>query len=542
MSYAHYLLQVNIYLVVFYAFYKWLLAKETYFVLNRFYLVLAGGLSLVIPFIRLEWLLNREATKQVYSTVSWEMVLDKTTQISNQTDRFSMGQLVTYIYLAGVVFCVGRLIYNFIQIKRSIKLAKSGAAFVFFKKKIIDADLPQHRVVDMHEQAHIKQWHTIDVLFFEILGIIVWINPVIYLFKRDVKNIHEYLADEMAADFQGDKAEYALLLLSKSFGVSPNTLATGFFKKSLIKKRIYMLHRERSKKTAVLKYGIAIPLLAIFVVLSSATVRKNEELIQLSEQIPMDKSINRVMDMIEEPNNQLSKAVLDEASHAVDESAKRTEQVLVSPRIKKSRDAEVKKLDEDLQVHDFTSLDKAPEYPGGVANLYKFLGSNIKYPELAQRNKVQGKVFLSFLVEKDGRLDDIKVIKGLGSGLDEEALRVLKESPKWNPGSVNGQPVRVRYHINVNFSLNNEEASFSRIRIRGKVKEPEQTYLSDGRVDASNAPLYFVNGVKVEEPLAINNLNPNDISSISVLKDNSATVLYGPEAKNGVILISTKAK
>ena len=73
---------------------------------------------------------------------------------------------------------------------------------------------------------------------------------------------------------------------------------------------------------------------------------------------------------------------------------------------------------------------------------------------MAQENNVQGKVFLSFVVEKDGKLTDIQVTRGLGSGTDEEAIRVLKASPRWNPGIQNGKPVRVKYNINVNFTLN----------------------------------------------------------------------------------------
>jgi len=109
---------------------------------------------------------------------------------------------------------------------------------------------------------------------------------------------------------------------------------------------------------------------------------------------------------------------------------------------------------DDNQVYDFVSIEKQPEFPGGLAKFYKYLGNAIKYPPMAQENNVQGKVFLSFVVEKDGKLTDITVTRGLGSGTDEEAIRVLKASPRWNPGIQNGKPVRVKYNINVNFTLN----------------------------------------------------------------------------------------
>ena len=109
---------------------------------------------------------------------------------------------------------------------------------------------------------------------------------------------------------------------------------------------------------------------------------------------------------------------------------------------------------DDNQVYDFVSIEKQPEFPGGLPKFYKYLSGAIKYPPMAQENNVQGKVFLSFVVEKDGKLTDITVTRGLGSGTDEEAIRVLKASPRWNPGIQNGKPVRVKYNINVNFTLN----------------------------------------------------------------------------------------
>jgi len=110
---------------------------------------------------------------------------------------------------------------------------------------------------------------------------------------------------------------------------------------------------------------------------------------------------------------------------------------------------------DDNKVYDFVSIEKVPEYPGGMPAFYKYLGSAIKYPPMAQENNVQGKVSLSFVVERDGSLTDITVIRGPGSGTNEEAVRVLKASKRWIPGIQNGKPVRVKYNIQVNFTLSN---------------------------------------------------------------------------------------
>lgn len=114
---------------------------------------------------------------------------------------------------------------------------------------------------------------------------------------------------------------------------------------------------------------------------------------------------------------------------------------------------QAKAQDNPNKVYDFTSLEKAPDFPGGIKKFYEFLGREIKYPEVARKNSTQGKVFASFVVEKNGTLTDIEITRSLTKETDDEALRVLNKSPRWNPGLLNGVPVRVKYNINVNFSM-----------------------------------------------------------------------------------------
>ncbi|MEO6149206.1 MAG: TonB family protein [Mucilaginibacter sp.] len=119
-------------------------------------------------------------------------------------------------------------------------------------------------------------------------------------------------------------------------------------------------------------------------------------------------------------------------------------------------DADVKQVIEADPNQIFTAVEQVPEFPGGLSAFGKYLSNNIKYPAVARENNVQGRVFLTFVVEKDGALTDIKVLRSLGSGTDEEAIRVLKKSPKWKPGIQNGRPVRVQYNIPIAFNLASE--------------------------------------------------------------------------------------
>ncbi len=109
----------------------------------------------------------------------------------------------------------------------------------------------------------------------------------------------------------------------------------------------------------------------------------------------------------------------------------------------------------DSDIFSVDAIQKYPEFPGGQDAFIKFLRKNLRYPGMAAENGIQGKVILSFIIEKNGNLSQIKVIRGIGSGCDQEAVRVLSRSPQWDPGIQNNQPVRVAYTLPINFSLSN---------------------------------------------------------------------------------------
>ena len=101
----------------------------------------------------------------------------------------------------------------------------------------------------------------------------------------------------------------------------------------------------------------------------------------------------------------------------------------------------------------FTVVEKQPEFPGGTAELFKYLSKAIKYPVIAQENGIQGRVVCSFVVNRDGSIVDIQVMRGVDPSLDKEAIRVISEMPKWKPGEQRGKPVRVRFILPVQFRL-----------------------------------------------------------------------------------------
>lgn len=614
MTWAHYLLQVNIYLVIFYAFYKLLLDKETYFMLNRIYLIAAGMLSLVIPFLRPEWFIRQPATQQIKISVDQlNMMMAQGTVSPDEGLNLNPVQILVGIYLIGILFFLGRFIFQLFAVRKLVRTKPSGSAFSFFSKKIIDPEIQEFETIQTHEEIHVRQYHTADVLFFELLGILVWCNPIIYFYKTTVKNIHEYLADEEAVRIQGDAESYSILLLSQALGVDQHVLTNRFFNKSLIKKRIFMLHKQRSRKIAILKYGLFLPLFAVTLLLSSATISKNENLKAVAEEITVpvaqaassiqlfkpkaiiqpennggwNKFYNYLSRTVKYPKlayqyqlqgNVLIKFTLTSGvvsgistgallGQGCDAEVMRTIMNFddfksvdnghytikvafrlpgVNTRVKNNvsstpkgytalntititssaKSGEIAELPQDQRIYDFVSLDKQPGFPGGMDKFYTYIKAGIRYPKEAIEKNIQGKVFLSFIVEDDGQLSDIKVTRGIGGGADEEAVRLLSASPKWTPGTAEGHPVKVKYNIPITFALNNGSgSSVTAVQIT-----PKPLYVIDGKI------------VSDQEDFKLKNINPNDIESMSILKDEEAIKKFGDAAKNGVILITTKKK
>jgi TonB family protein len=519
MNLAHYLLQVNIYLIVFYGFYRLLLDRETYFMLNRLYLTSAAFFSLLIPFIRLDWFTALPVTQNVSIGVSQMYMVGLN---DNASSGLTWGSSIALLYITGVCLFLARFVMQLLAIRKLLQSVPTGAAFSFFNKLVIHEQLPQQDVISKHEQIHMRQMHSLDVIFLELLGVFTWFNPVIYLYKQSIKNIHEYLADEEAAQYQGDKQQYSLLLLSSAFGVDPNTLTNSFFNKSMIKKRITMLHKEKSRRTAILKYGLFLPLFGLTLILSSATISKNESIRVAAESIPLDQPLK----VVEE---------------ALPTTITKPEQQAAFVMPQKGT-----QMNQD-KVYDFTSVDTAPKFPGGMEKFYMYVGKTIKYPQQAVKNNVQGKVFLSFIVEKDGRLTEIHVDKPLGAGTDEEAVRVLKSSPRWSPGLKDHKPIRVKYNMPISFALgggpvSEPQKSVNVVRINPESNQDTLRKTTNGvkiRANAKAQPIYIIDGVKATSE-TIQKLDTKNIESVNVFKGAAAEKMIAGSTNNGVIVIKTK--
>ncbi len=635
MNWWHYLILANLYLAMFYGFYLLLLRKETYFMLNRVYLVSAAILSFFIPMIQSEWVQNLFITQKVQRTIYY---IDPgfIYQVSAQADNgFTMAQFFTTVYWAVAMLLLARLFYRFVKLKRLIQSEETGQAFSFFGNIKVDENLPEKEIIRQHEQLHVRHLHSADVLLFEALTILNWFNPVIYLYRKSIKHNHEFMADQNAISFGVDKSDYAMLLLSQQMGVQPNLLVNSFFNQSLLKQRIMMLHKNPSKKSALLKYGLSAPLFGLMLVFTSATVSREKTILKITEQINSDEplrevavnltpELNVVSDIsakvnspvtagqklrgkVVDPNGEpLSGVSVDyakkhigfitdkegnftipnyEEGDLINFSLKKgfgdvkrgfsnvtgklsivvlhavTEVILIPPAAKA-----------DSVPVSFARVEKLPSFPGGEAAFGNYLAKSIRYPKEARDQKITGRVIVTFVVETDGKLTGIKVLRDIGGGCGAEAIRVLSECPDWNPGLQNGKPVRVAYTMPVNFTLAsdaiknnslqgkvnfmNEDSVVKRAKAARLDNIDNMTMSGFGGKDSARQrppadavriqtkvmgidPVYFVDGKEVDKVM-LQVINRNDIESISVLNGKSATVKYGDKGKDGVVEITTK--
>lgn len=276
MNWWQYLLLVNLYLLLFYGFYSLLLRKETFFHLNRIYLVSTSIFSFLIPVIHSDWVKSLFITQKVEHTLYTYGASILIYRLKNiQEHHITIGQILTVTYAMGAAVLITRFVWQMVSLKKIIdEPEESTGAFSFFRSIKLGENLDNLEIITAHEQAHANQWHTVDVLLIEAVAIINWFNPIVYLYRLEIKHIHEYIADRHALENGIDKAEYAMLLLNQTLK-TPHELVTPFFNHSLLKQRIIMLQKSRSRRTALLKYGLSAPLFIMMMILGSVTISKS---------------------------------------------------------------------------------------------------------------------------------------------------------------------------------------------------------------------------------------------------------------------------
>ena len=275
MNWLYYLLEANLYLCVFYAGYCLFLNKETHYTLNRIYLLLSCVISFVLPVVQIGWLKPVEtATKTI--VIIPQTAYQTTVQKLTVQPTLTFNDILVYAYILGTIVLTTVLFIRLYQLVKLTKATKtlvndkykliniegSNTAFSFFNYLFIGTKTQANNIIIRHELVHIRQKHSVDIVFLELIKIINWFNPLVYLLQISLKTIHEYIADEQTAAQESDALSYSSFLVSNAYGLNGSPLAHSFFNYNLLKKRIIMLNQKRSGKLARLKYLVAVPICA----------------------------------------------------------------------------------------------------------------------------------------------------------------------------------------------------------------------------------------------------------------------------------------
>ena len=369
--------------------------------------------------------------------------------------------------------------------------------YAFFPNENVDADIMRHEI------SHIAHHHSWDILFAELMMILQWFNPFIYRYKKELQSLHEYQADRDVVATGIDKKNYMMLILQQCTAVDFSGMSNNF---SLIltKKRIKMITKNEKAKGLWWRLLATLPVLAILLIANSKVAAQEQQ--SDNDVINVEMGRIEIYDDNGLPMNLSDTAIYNEDGsfirfetteaadpitgemrnkttvtfHSADGTPNENLQFhlntmerhgdttmygIDSPinissgtfklRIVTTEENSVQVLNTDNDTV-FQIVEQMPQFPGGEQALMEFVAKSVVYPEEAKEKNISGRVFVSFVVEKDGSVSNVKVLRGIGGGCDEEAVRVIKSMPKWQPGKMKGEPVRVSYQIPFNFKLDNE--------------------------------------------------------------------------------------
>lgn len=434
-----FLIKSAISLSVLLAVYHLILEKEKMHKFNRFYLLFSLAFSFIIPFITIE------VVSKIIQPVA------NTGNLPFSKGSFQITKETNYTaYLLGVIYTLITLLLSTRFIRNILKIiskTKTNTIIDYYDAKLVlvsEKNLPhtflkyifinetdyKNKNIEAelytHELAHATQKHSHDILFIEFLKTIFWFNPIFIFYKKAIQLNHEFLADEFVIHYYEDIPFYQSLLVSKA-NISKQLFLVSNLNFLVTKKRLLMMTKTTTQTKAILKQIVLIPVLAmLFYSISFKTVAM--------ENPPSHSILTKSLDS----KNKLAKITTSLEKKLIQKAT------VAKPMV------DMNNTDSNILTDSITTKTRPitksiqPEFPGGITAFYKFIGNNFKVPaEL----KSSGKLLLTFMIEKDGSLSEFEILSDIGFGTGEEAIRVLKLSPKWTPGKENDKIVRVKYSL-----------------------------------------------------------------------------------------------
>ena len=484
--------------LLFLVIYDVFLKRETFFQWNRLYLIATFILAIILPWIKIE-ALKTTVSKPFggYSEFLWNLN-DMGVPVVAQKQNFFAISWELNILFGGMAIAALIFAYKLFQIYQlrekgqvrylthytRIIIKNSEVAFSFFKAIFLGDKVmsQEHESIIQHELVHIRQGHSYDLIFFEIMRIVSWFNPLVYVYQNRISELHEFIADAQVA--KTHKKEQYQLLLTQVFQTQHISFINPFFKTSLIKKRIVMLQKAKSKSVFQLKYLVLVPLLiGILIYTSCESEIKSENLAATAYKTGTETVLELGdLDHLSEEETQQKKEFFEVAMNSKvaqtyilkDQKGQSitvitNEKGPVSVDINKDQDdKEVLSVTESRTIESnelavpFAVVDEAPIFPGCEdaenkrdcfqQSMYKHISKNFRYPVEAQEQGIQGKVNIVFLIDTDGAIINTKM-RGPSELLENEASRIISKLPKMTPGKQKGKAVLVPFSIPITFKL-----------------------------------------------------------------------------------------
>jgi TonB family protein len=415
------MIKMAIYLAGFFLVYRVFLSRDTLYSRNRVYILFSLIASFILPLITVQ--MTRQLNLPVFGRVLSEIFVSGTTSNTSSgipdISAFSVYKWIFIIYIAGTLFFALKLVFDFLELFFLITRQKTGenriirfhglntAGFSVFGHIFVNNRLTPGETEEIikHEQNHLNHHHSFDIVLLEIVKVFQWFNPVIHLFSRSLRAVHEFQADEGCLSMGTSVNSYQKLLMNQVFKSKIFTITNSFSNPSLIKKRMIMMTKKRSRTLANLKLLMVLPVIAAVMLFISSCTQSNKT----------DAGIE------------------------------------IAPPPPPPPPPPVGDISSDTP---FEVVDELPVFKGGESALLQYIAENTKYPEAAKAKGITGKVIVRFAVEADGSVDKISILRGVDPELDMEAIRVVQTLPAFEkPGIKDGKAVPVWFMIPINYTL-----------------------------------------------------------------------------------------
>jgi TonB family protein len=460
--------------------YKMVMGKETQLGFLRGYLQLSMIIAIIVPFIHLP-ALGPVPAVDISGTVTMlllpEIVVTSAGPVSG---GIHYTDWLIWIFATGALITTIRLLIGLLKIRLIFRGSKPvellgkrvyhkdylKSSFAYFNKIIIDKEHFKNPLeIVHHEEAHVKYGHSYDLLAANLLTIPFWWLPSMWIMIREFKKIHEYQADAYA--LKASTLENYINVLVNNVLVNHGLELTSSFHDTKIFERLKFINKMK-KSISPLKIYSTILLVAL-----TAFVFSCEDKLGNETTIAVERDQAMYPDIIQNKLSELQTAN-PESEYAViqvpdgDELPNISMQALKFFSILNIDEHKVtfmivekgslvtygksEEIPDNEEV--FKVVEEVPTFPGGLQTaFFKYVSENIKYPKEAVEQGVTGKVFVQFIVDKNGEIRDAQVLRGIGYGCDEEAIRVIKNSPDWIPGKQRGENVNVRMVLPITFQL-----------------------------------------------------------------------------------------